>query len=95
MTASGELAECICCLGAGRDSQRSSDSHTFEPGGSGRGSGGSLAGDFGGSCLHAKVTLTCGRGWGAAEAAGARLRVGWRSGVFCPPREQRADGTGP
>lgn len=40
MTASGELAGCICCLGAGRDS------HTFEPGGL----GGALPGTLGEPC---------------------------------------------
>lgn len=87
MTASGELAGCICCLGAERDSQRSSDSHTFEPDGSGRGSGGSLAGDFGGSCFHAKVTLTCGRAGGRrgrGELSPGAGRVG-ALGVLAPP----------
>lgn len=80
MTASGELAGCICCLGAGRDSQRSSDSHTFEPGGSGGASPGTLG--------EAKVTLTCGQGWGDGGGGGSSARVRWvgAPGFLAPPR---------
>lgn len=88
MTASGELAGCICCLGAGRDSQRSSDSHTFEPGGRAEGAGEPRRGLWGKllPCkghLNLRPGLGGGGGGGSSGPASAGLGL-W--GFWAPPR---------